>query len=100
MSALTCPNCHQPFALAAVPVAASSAPVRSAPSGDLGVCPIHGRPWEYKSGVAKASGKAYAFWGCPVKDDAGFCKGRPSLSWTPPAPPAPSHPESLDDIPF
>lgn len=45
------------------------------------VCPTHRKAWTFKEGVAKATGRPYAFWACDVKDDAGFCKAKPKASW-------------------
>ncbi len=44
-------------------------------------CPTHRKAWTFKEGVAKATGKPYAFWACDVKDEAGFCKAKPKASW-------------------
>ena len=41
-------------------------------------CGIHGTPMTWKTGVAKASGKPYAFWACNTKNANGtFCQFRP-----------------------
>lgn len=44
-------------------------------------CPVHKVPWAFKEGVAKATGRPYAFWACNAKDEAGFCKAKPKASW-------------------
>lgn len=104
MSALVCPNCHAALTLAAVPAGAGApAPRPVAPAtGDLSTCPVHRGPWQFKSGVSKKNGRAYAFWGCDAKDANGYCNAKPSPSWTPPAPPAaaPAEPSGLDDLPW
>jgi len=46
-------------------------------------CPTHGKAWVLKpGGVSRTTGKEYApFWSCGVKDNAGWCKSKPSPSW-------------------
>lgn len=74
--------------------AAAPQPVRTDAEGTpTDVCPVHLTPWEHKSGVAKATGRAYDFWACSGKDaDGKFCKQRPPEGWTPGV--------ALDDVPF
>lgn len=91
MIPLHCPNCGQSITLAlvsadaaAAPPPAAARPARPTAAGD--VCPVHRQPWEHKQGVSKKTGKAYAFWGCPVKGADGFCEYRPADDWRPPEP--------------
>jgi hypothetical protein len=93
-----------PAANAPIPVAQAAA---ATPTGgtlyvDDSVCPRHVKPWVWKSGTAKATGKPYAFWACDGKDDDGYCKARPSFGWIKDNPgPAPTAKrDNLDDIPF
>lgn len=38
-------------------------------------CPVHGTQMEWKTGVSKATGKPYAFWGCPTRNaDGSYCR--------------------------
>lgn len=95
---------NDPAPSAPVPLAQAAA---ATPTGgtlyvDDSICPRHVRPWVWKSGTAKATGKPYAFWACDGKDDDGYCKARPSFGWIKdnagPAPAAKR--DNLDDIPF
>ena len=41
------------------------------------ICPEHNKALVNRQGVSKKGpnlGKAYNFWGCPNKDDGGYCK--------------------------
>ena len=82
---MNCPHCGKPVTIALLPGTGTAATPPPAVSGaDLSVCPRHRRPWEHKSGISKKTGKAYSFWGCPVRDDDGYCDQRPTGDWQPP----------------
>jgi hypothetical protein len=47
-----------------------------------GQCPRHSRPWAWKEGIAKATGKEYAFWSCDApRGPEGYCSEKPSREW-------------------
>ena len=68
-------------------------------------CPTHHKAWVFREGVAKASGKPYAFWACPSgKDQATgkFCEAKPSREWVAAqgaAKPKPAE-DDLSSLPF
>ena len=80
---MNCPHCGKPVTIALVGAGAQQA--QAPATGDLGQCPVHNRPWEHKQGVSQRTGKPYSFWGCPVRDESGFCQMRPVKAWQPPA---------------
>lgn len=45
-------------------------------------CPIHKVDLEFKEGVSKTTGKPYAFWGCSIRDNNGWCKYKPPAETT------------------
>jgi hypothetical protein len=56
--------------------------VSAARDSQSGQCPRHLRPWAWKEGVAKASGRPYAFWSCDApKGPDGFCSEKPPIDW-------------------
>lgn len=47
-----------------------------------GQCPKHKRPWVWREGTAKATGKEYAFYACDApKGPEGYCSEKPSREW-------------------
>jgi len=49
---------------------------------ESGQCPKHRRVWAWKEGIAKATGKEYAFWSCDApKGPEGYCSEKPSREW-------------------
>jgi len=45
-----------------------------APAKDVPICGEHNVPMVWKQGVGRASGKPYAFWACPQKNnDGSYC---------------------------
>ena len=100
---LTCPTCHAPFTLAAVPaVRAASVPAgqHQAPPANPApwTCPAHGTSKTIPAGISKKSGRPYGAFaacdmaGCPEKGPFGSVAG-------PPRPP-PDYTHDLDDLPF
>ena len=102
MSPLTCPHCHQPFALTAVTLPPPAAmtrpgipaavaaqreeftfaqPVAASPTVSVPVqwlCPVHRKSVIKPAGISKGSGKAYpAFWSCPEKVGDAWCDQKP-----------------------
>lgn len=52
---------------------------KTTPTTATPVCGVHGSTMEWKSGISKKTGKPYAFWSCPVRNnDGSWC------SFTPP----------------
>lgn len=83
-----------------VPQSAAKAPPASPLAGGAS-CPTHHVPWTHKTGTSSKTGQPYDFWGCDVKDEAGYCKARPPKGWKPPEdvpPPPPA--DTYDDLPF
>ena len=70
-----------------------------------GAC-SHGESWVWKEGVARATGKPYAFWAASHKaPDGSFCKDKPSQQWVAAKSAAPAKPklvpeEDLSELPF
>jgi hypothetical protein len=70
-----------------------------------GAC-SHGEEWVWKEGVARATGKPYAFWAASHKaPDGSFCKDKPSQQWVAAKSAAPAKPklvpeEDLSELPF
>ena len=70
-----------------------------------GAC-SHGELWVWKEGVARATGKPYAFWAASHKaPDGSFCKDKPSQQWVAAQSSAPAKPklvpeDTLEDLPF
>ena len=70
-----------------------------------GAC-SHGELWVWKEGVARATGKPYAFWAASHKaPDGSFCKDKPSQQWVAAQSSAPAKPklvpeEDLSELPF
>jgi hypothetical protein len=54
----------------------------AAAKSGAGLCWKHNRPWAWKEGIAKATGKEYAFWSCDApKGPEGYCSEKPSREW-------------------
>jgi hypothetical protein len=54
----------------------------AATASGAGLCPRHSRPWAWREGVARATGKEYAFWSCDApKGPEGYCSEKPSREW-------------------
>mgnify|MGYP003650053194 CR=1 FL=1 len=70
-----------------------------------GAC-SHGELWVWKEGVARATGKPYAFWAASHKaPDGSFCKDKPSQQWVAAQSSAPAKPklvpeEDFSELPF
>lgn len=47
-------------------------------------CSLHNVPSVWKEGVSKKTGKPYAFWGCDVKTNGGYCTAEQIGDPTPP----------------
>jgi len=63
-------------------IAVATKLVAAAKDSQSGQCPKHLRPWAWKEGVAKASGRPYAFWSCDApKGPEGFCSEKPNIDW-------------------
>ena len=66
----------------------------------------HGELWTWKEGVAKATGKPYAFWAASHKlPDGSYCKDKPSQKFLASKSAAPAKPklvpeDNLGDLPF
>ncbi len=68
----------------------------------------HGELWVWKEGVARATGKPYAFWAASHKTpDGAYCKDKPSQKFVASQAPAPAKPklvpedtQNLEDLPF
>lgn len=46
-------------------------------SDDAPMCNVHNVPMTYKSGTSKKTGRAYAFWGCSMKNqDGSYCNSK------------------------
>jgi hypothetical protein len=68
----------------------------------------HGELWVWKEGVARATGKPYAFWAASHKTpDGAYCKDKPSQKFVASQSAAPAKPklvpedtQNLEDLPF
>lgn len=68
----------------------------------------HGELWTWKEGVARATGKPYAFWAASHKlPDGSYCKDKPSQKFIASKSAAPAKPklvpedtQNLEDLPF
>lgn len=66
----------------------------------------HGELWVWKEGVARATGKPYAFWAASHKTaDGSYCKDKPSQKFIASQAPAPAKPklvpeDDLGELPF
>lgn len=126
MSPLTCPHCHQPFALTAVtlpPPAAMSRPgvpaavaaqreefTFSQPAAAAQTfsaaqpswfCPVHRKSVIKPAGISKGSGKPYpAFWSCPEKVGDAWCAEKPPKGFPVPHAEPIAHPQTDPPMPF
>jgi len=60
-----------------------AAAMRFASGAADGECPTHKVPWTKKpGGVSKTTNKPYEpFYGCSRRDESGWCKAKPKISW-------------------